>query len=125
MPSWAILYLICFAALGVAGVWVDCRERRPAWFLTCAILSNLAVIYLFITFWRPVFRVPLWYAAPVIYLASVFWEVFSMVDEIRSLRGEPSMGDPERRIVAVVTAVATSVLVLPAFIVAGMSALAF
>lgn len=124
MPWWAILYLVCFAALSVAGVWGDCRERRPAWFLACAILSNLALVYFFVAYWRPVLRVSFWHAAPVIYLASVLWEVFSMVDDVRSLRGEPSMVEWERRIVPVVTAVATAVICLPAFIVAGISAFA-
>jgi hypothetical protein len=64
MPWWAFLYLGLFAALAVAGVWGD-HERRPAWFLTCAVLSNLAVVCFFVGFWRPMVRVPLIYVAPI------------------------------------------------------------
>lgn len=125
MPWWAILYLVCFTALGVAEVWGDCRDRRPEWFLACAIFSNLAVVYLFVAFWQPFLRVPLWHGAPVIYLAAVFWEFSSIVDDVRSLHGDPNMRETQRRIVPVVTATMTMAICLPAFVVAGISALGF
>lgn len=123
MPWWVIVYLVLFVALAAAGLWDDVQDRRPAWFLTCAILSNLAVVYLFLAFWRPVLRVPLGYAALIAYFASMCWEACQAVGDLRSLRNDPALVAKQRDILAVVAAVATLVISLPAYVVAGISAI--
>ena len=56
MSWWAIVYLVLFGVLAAAGLWDDFRDRRPAWFLGCAAVSNLTIIFLFVAFWQPSLR---------------------------------------------------------------------
>jgi hypothetical protein len=122
MPWWVISYLALFGALSAGGVWDDYRDRRPAWFLACAVLSNLIVIYLFVALWQPSLRLPWDLVAPVAFIASMCWEVFQAVEDIRSLRADPELAEAQQRALATITAVALLLVCLPAFIIAGISA---
>ena len=122
MSWWIIGYLGLFVVLSAGGLWDDYRDRRPAWFLACAVLSNLTVIYLFVAFWQPSLRSLLGLVAPVAFIVSMCWELFQAVEDIRGLRADPELSETERRVVATMTAVALPLVCLPAFIVAGISA---
>jgi hypothetical protein len=122
MSWWIVSYLGLFGVLSAGGVWDDYRDRRPAWFLACAVLSNLTVIYLFVAFWQPFLRSLLGLVAPVAFIASMCWELFQAVEDIRGLRADPKLSETERHVVATITAVALPLVCLPAFIVAGISA---
>jgi hypothetical protein len=122
MSWWIIGYLGLFGVLSAGGLWDDYRDRRPAWFLACAVLSNLTVIYLFVAFWQPSLRLSLGLVAPVAFVASMCWELFQAVEDIRALRADPELSETERGVVATMTAVALPLVCLPAFIVAGISA---
>lgn len=122
MPWWIIIYLVLFSVLSAGGLWDDYRDRRPAWFLACAVASNLTVVYLFVAFWQPSPRSPLGLVAPVAFIASMGWEVYQAVEDIRGLRADPELSDTQQRMVATITAVALPVICLPAFVVAGISA---
>jgi hypothetical protein len=122
MSLWIIIYLGLFGVLSVGGLWDDYRDRRPTWFLACAVASNLTVVYLFVAFWQPSLRSPLGLAAPVAFIASMCWEIFQAVEDIRGLRADPELSETQQRVIATITAIALPVICLPAFIVAGISA---
>jgi hypothetical protein len=122
MSLWTITYLALFGMLAAAGLWEDVRDRRPAWFLGCAIISNLTVIYLFVAYWHSSLRPPWGLVAPLAFVASMCWELFQAVEDIRALRSDPELSDREQRVIAGVTAIALPVICLPAFVVAGISA---
>ncbi len=123
MTWWTLLYLGFFAALALAGLWSDYRDRRSAWFLGAAVLSNLTVVYLFVAYWHPALRTPLGLVAPVAFLAAMGWELFQAVEDIRGIRSDPELTERGQRVVAAIVAVVLPVLCLPAFVVAGMAAL--
>lgn len=122
MPWWVTLYFALFGLLALAGIWDDYSDRRPVWFLCCAVLSNLVIVFLFIAFWYPLLSNSLGFAAPVVFLGSVGWEVYEAVRDIRALRSDPELSESQQRFVATLTAVAIPVICLPAFIVAGITA---
>ena len=122
MSWWVLSYLALFGVLAVAGFWDDFRDRRPAWFLACVFASNVTIVFLFVAFWQPSLRSPLGLAAPVAFVASMCWEVFQAVEDLRALRADPELSRTQQRVVATITAVALPVICLPAFIVAGISA---
>lgn len=122
MSWWIVIYLGLFGVLSAGGMWDDYRDRRPAWFLACALISNLTVIYLFVAFWQPSLRSPLGLVAPMAFIASMCWELFQAVEDIRSLRADPELSETQQRVVATISAVALLVVCLPAFVVAGISA---
>jgi hypothetical protein len=122
MSWWIISYLGLFGLLSAGGVWDDYRDRRPASFLACAGLFNLTVIYLFVAFWQPSLRLALGLVAPAAFIASMCWELFQAVEDIRGLRADPELSETQRRVVATITAVALPLVCLPAFVVAGISA---
>ncbi|MEZ6065614.1 MAG: hypothetical protein R3B90_07850 [Planctomycetaceae bacterium] len=122
MAWWTIGYLVLFGLLAVAGLWDDARNRRPAWFLGCAVVSNVTVIYLFVAFWQPSLRVPLGWAAPVLFVASMCWELFQSFEDLRGLRVDPQVSETQQRAMATITAGVLLMVCLPAFIVAGISA---
>jgi hypothetical protein len=122
MSWWSIIYLVLFAVLAAAGLWDDFCDGRPAWFLGCAMVSNLTVVYLFLAFWQPPLRALLGIAAPVAFVASTCWELFQAVEDIRGLRSDTELSESQQRVVANITAIALPVICLPAFIVAGISA---
>jgi hypothetical protein len=55
-------------------------------------------------------------------MASMCWELFQAVDDIRGLRDDPELSEAQQRRVATVTAIALPMVCLPAFAVAGISA---
>jgi len=116
------MYLGLFGVLSAGGLWDDYRDRRPAWFLACAVASNLTVVYLLVTFWQPSLRSPLGLAAPVAFIASMCWELFQAIEDVRALRTDPELSETPQRMVATITAIALPTICLPAFIVAGISA---
>jgi hypothetical protein len=118
MPWWAVVYFTMFCALSVAGIWDDCRDRRPTWFLGCAIVSNVIIAYLFVAYWQPTIRVPLGSIASVAFVATMCWELFQASEDIRALHTAPEIS----RAITVITAIAYPVICSPAFIVAGLAA---
>ena len=122
MSWWAIIYLALFGVLGAAGLWDDVRERRPTWFLGCAVISNLTVGYVFVAYWQPSLRAPWGLVAPLAFVASMCWEVFQAVGDVRALRYDPELTARGQRVISSVAAIAVSVICLPAFVVAGISA---
>ena len=122
MSWWIVIYFGLFGVLSAGGLWDDYRDRRPAWFLACAFASNLTVAYLFVAFWQPALRSPLGVVAPVAFIASMCWELFQAVEDIRGLRANPELSETQRRMVATITAIALPVICLPAFVVAGICA---
>jgi hypothetical protein len=122
MSMWTIIYLALFGVLAAAGLWEDVRDRRPTWFLGCAVISNLIVIYLFVAYWEPSLRAPWGLAAPLAFVASMCWELFQAVEDIRALRSDAELSEWQQRVIAGVTAIALLVICLPVFVVAGISA---
>ena len=122
MPWWILVYLGVFVLLSAGGLWADVRDRRPVWFLACAFVSNLTVIYLFLAFWQPSLCSSLGLVAPVAFLAAMGWELFQAREDLRDIREDPELSETQRRVVARITAVALSLICLPAFILAGISA---
>ena len=122
MPWWSIIYLGFFGLLAAAGLWSDYREGRAAWFLACALFSNLTIIYLFVAFSEPSLRSRLGSVAPVVFVAAMCWELFQAVEDIRGLRSDTELAESQRRVIATLTAVGLSLICLPAFVVAGISA---
>jgi len=122
MTWWIILYLVVYCVLAVAGLWDDHRDRRPGRFLGCAVFSNLTVVYLFVAFWQPSLRSPLNFAAPLAFVASMCWEVFQSVQDIRGLRNDPDLSERHQRLVATITTIVLPAMCLPAFVVAGIAA---
>ncbi|HEY9467903.1 MAG TPA: hypothetical protein VIR54_32640 [Vicinamibacterales bacterium] len=121
MPWWIAAYLVSFAMLGVAGLWDDYTDRRPGWFLACSVVANVTVIYLFVALWQPSLRSQLGMLAPVAFIASVCWEWFQAIEDIRSMRTNPELSEAQPSTVATATVVML-VICLPAFAVAGISA---
>ncbi len=122
MSWWAIIYFGLFGVLSVAGLWDDFFERRPAWFLACAVASNLIMADLIVAFWRPSLSAALGIVAPVAFVVSMCWELFQAVEDLRTLHSDPDLSESEQRFVTIFTAITLPVLCLPAFIVAGISA---
>lgn len=122
MSWWIIVYIGLFILLSAAGLWGDYCDRRPAWFLVCAFLANVIVVYLFITFWHTSLRIPLGVVAPIAFIASMCWEAFQAIEEILDLPADPELTVKQQRTVAALTTVALIILCVPVFIVAGISA---
>lgn len=122
MSWWIVIYLVLFAVLSVAGLLDDYRDRRPAWFLACAVASNFTVIYLFVAFWQPSLRFGLSVAAIAAFIASMGWELYQAIEDIRAIRADPELSETQQRVVAGLTVIALLVICLPAFVIAGMSA---
>jgi hypothetical protein len=118
MPWWAVVYFTLFCVLAVAGIWDDCRDRRPAWFLGCAIASNVIIAYLFVAYWQPAMRPPLDSIASAAFVAAFSWELFQAWEDLRALHTSPEVSPT----VTAITAMAYPVICSPAFIVAGLSA---
>lgn len=117
MPWWAILYLGLFGLLAVGGLQNDMENRRPAWFLACAVVSGTAIMYLFAAHWLPWLRAPETAVASA-YVAAMSWELYQLYDDVRRISHDPDMS------LALQYATSGFVIVfsLPMFIVAGISA---
>ena len=122
MSWWIIIYLGLFGVLSAGGLWDDYRTQRPAWFLALAVVSNLTVIYLFVAFWQPSLRSLLGLVAPVAFIASMCWELFQVVEDIRGISADPELSKIQQLVFATIAAVALPVICVPAFVVAGISA---
>ena len=122
MTWWIILYLVLYAVLALAGLWEDYHDNRPAWFFGLAVLSNVTIVYLFVAFWYPALRIRLGIVAPAAFVASICWEVFQAVEDIRALATDPELSETQQRVVAAITAVTLTALCMPAFVIAGIAA---
>jgi hypothetical protein len=122
MSWWIIVYIGVFILLSAAGLWDDYCDRRPVWSLVCALLANLTVAYLFVTFWHTSLRSPVGIVAPTAFVASMCWEAFQAIKEILDLPADPELTAKQQRAVVALTTVALIVLCVPVFIVAGISA---
>jgi len=118
MSWWITFYFVVFCLLSIAGICDDYRDRRPSWFLGCAIVANLIVAYLFVAYWQPTLRASLGSIASVAFVAAMCWELFQGAEDIRALYADPEVSHA----VTVVTALAYPLICLPAFIVAGLTA---
>jgi hypothetical protein len=117
MSWWVILYLVAFGLLAVAGLSNDFYERKPAWFLACAAGANVAVAYFIIAYWNHSLLIPLGKTAPIVFVASMCWEIWQGIDDLRTIIPNTSFAG-----------IAGSVLLylvvsVPAFIVAGLAAI--
>ncbi|HEU4340453.1 MAG TPA: hypothetical protein VFU31_02665 [Candidatus Binatia bacterium] len=122
MSWWIISYFVLFAVLAAGGLWDDWRDRRPAWFLGCALLSNVIIAYLFVAFWQPSLRAPLGVVAQLAFAASICWELFQLVQDIHGLHSDPELSERQQRLYATVVAIAVPLICLPAFLIAGITA---
>ena len=122
MSWWAIIYFGLFGVLSVAGLRDDFCERRPAWFLACAVVSNLIVAYLIVAYWREFLSAAWGIVAPVAFVVSMCWELFQAVEDLREWHSDPDLLESEQRFVTIFTAITFPVMCLPAFIIAGISA---
>ena len=121
MNNWVIAYLVLFRLLSLAGLWTDWRSKKPQWFLSCSLFANIVVGLLFAGFWysncRAIFG---WFAIPL-FVAASSWELFQAADDIRSDTRDPELTKKEDRQARVIGVMLTSCLILPAFVVAGIS----
>jgi hypothetical protein len=122
MSWWIVVYLGLFGVLAVAGLWDDYCDRRPAWFLGCAVISNLTIICLFVAFWNPPLHSILGGIAPVLFIASTCWELFQAVEDLRNQRADPQLSKSQERLAGIVTALVLPLISLPAIVVAGIDA---
>ena len=122
MSLWTVIYLALFGAVAAAGLWDDVRDRRPTWFLGCVVISNLTVSYLFVAYWHPSLRSPWGVVAPLAFVASMCWELFQAVVDVRVLRSDAEPSEGDQRLIASIAAIALAAVCLPAFVIAGMSA---
>jgi hypothetical protein len=122
MSWWAVVYFGLFGVLSVAGLWDDFCERRPAWFLTCAVVSNLIVAYLIVAYWRQSLSAALGIVAPVAFVVSMGWELFQEVEYLHEMHSDPELSEGEQNVFTHITAIVTLAICLPAYIVAGISA---
>jgi hypothetical protein len=99
MSLWTVIYLALFGAVAAAGLWDDVRDRRPTWFLGCVVISK-----------------------PLAFVASMCWELFQAVVDIRVLRSDAEPSEGDQRLIASIAAIALAAVCLPAFVIAGMSA---
>jgi hypothetical protein len=123
MSWWIFIYLGLFGVVSVAAFRDDYRNQRPVWSVACSVVSFVIVTYLFIAFWHPLLRAPLGMVAPPAFVVSVCWFLYQAVEDIRKLPATPKLSKTQRRIAAIITAVVVPVILLPAFIVAGIAAL--
>jgi hypothetical protein len=122
MTWWIIIYLGVVVVISGAGIWDDIRDGRPAWFLACAVVSNLVLIGLFVAFWLPWLRAPLGLVAPVAYIASMLWELFQAVEDLRGLRASRQLAEAHKQVIGVIVTLLLLMFILPVYIVAGISA---
>jgi len=122
MSWWIIVYFWLFILLSAAGLWDDYCDRRPVWSLVCALLANLTVAYLFVTFWHTSLRSPVGIVAPTAFVASMCWEAYQAITEILGLPADPELTAKQQSALAALTALALLVICVPAFIVAGINA---
>ncbi len=118
MPWWAILYLGLFGLLAVGGLENDMENRRPAWYLGCAVLSGATIMYLFVAYWQPWLRAIPGAAVPLAFAAAAGWALYQLFDNARSILTDPGISSGVGR--AAVGFVVT--FSLPMFVTAGISA---
>lgn len=127
MNGWVVFYLMIYVGLGVAGLWIDFRENRPAWFLAAAVLSDTVIVYLFSSFYYPALRVrldPYEPAVQILYVAALAWQAFQFQDEFRNPDPDPELSEDQRNRMAHIGLVGATALCLPAFVGAGFAAFA-
>ena len=122
MSAIVVFYLMLFAGLAVGGLWIDIRERRPAWFIALAAVSDAVIINLFLAYFDHSLRTWMDPVAPVAYVVALGWQLLQVYDEFRAVEPDPEGGEdvPER--LSDVVLVITAALCLPAYVGAGFAA---
>lgn len=122
MNCWIIVYFVLFGVLSLAGLWDDWFRRKPKWFLLCSLFANIIVGLLIAGFWYSGCRAIFSFFAVPLFVAAALWEVFQAVDDIRSDTRDPAMTEKEDTLGKVIGVLLALCLILPAFVVAGISA---
>ena len=122
MNWWIITYFALFGMISLGGLWDDWCHNKPPWFLICSLFSTVVVGLLFAGFWYSGCHAILSCLAIPLFIAAAVWEVFQGVDDIRSLTRDPELSEKEDSLANAAGVILATVLVLPAFVVAGISA---
>lgn len=122
MKIWIQLYLAVFIVFSIAGILDDFRERRPSWFLAFAGLSNIIIVILFIAYWNRSWLDGVGTLAQVLFITAMAWEGYQAVLDFRATGAESNSEEEGGRAALIIGILLFSVLCLPAFVVAGISA---
>ena len=115
-------YLMIYVGLAVGGIWIDIRERRPAWFITLATLSDVVIVNLFLAYFDRALREWMDPFAPVAFLAALGWQIFQLHDEFFAAKPDAESAEDEPERLSDVTLVVVVALCLPAYVGAGFAA---
>jgi len=122
MKIWIQLYLAVFIVFSIAGILDDFRERRPFWFLALAGLSNIIIVLLFIAYWNRSWLDGVGILAQVLFIAAMVWEGYQAVLDFCATGAPTNSEEEEGRPALILGVLLFSVLCLPAFVIAGISA---
>src|SRR5688572_274902 len=121
MTLWTALYFGLFLVVAASGLFHAYRDETPRLHLIACALSDLTISYLFLAFWYPALRPPFTVAAPA-FVAAVFWSIFDIVEDIRTLPLDPNLSETRLRAMGALTLITLLLVNGPAFAIAGISA---
>lgn len=124
MEWWQAVYFEVYFLLAVAGIWNDFSEKRGVVFLSAAILSNIIILYLSLSYWYPSVNLTIGYFAPVSLIAAICWEMCQVYLDLLTpepSEEESSLSRKEKKVIAFMMIL----FYIPAFFVAGKVAFQF
>jgi hypothetical protein len=120
MPWWALLYLILFVGFSIVadGLIEAEGQHSPRWWES---LQHAIIALLFAGFWlHPIYHT-LGFTAPVLFVACVIWELYTMPADLRAIWQDEELTKGERLSLTILV----PVLCWPLFIIAGIGVFTF
>ena len=118
MPWWAIIYLLAFVYLVVAGMQLSFREGEPRLFLIFDSFAGIVFAYLLAAFWIHPLREAIGWFAPIAFAIAIGWEIVDTPRELRVIRSDPELSEMEKRFAPVIGIG----LCIPAYVLAAVAA---
>ena len=113
----AVFYLVLYGLISVAGIVSDIHDRKPSWFVACAVTANLIEAFLIAAYWHPVLVTGLGFVALTSFVLAMCWELYAGVVDLR----DPELATLSNVRKAIWLMVA-ALLLVPAYVLAGLAA---
>ena len=126
MPALASIYAVFCCVMVLESIHDHIKSREPAWYTALDAAADLTVLVMFIGYWASHLVQSIGWAAPCLFLASLFWTLCWLPREIKRVGKTLSAEDSQlyERLKAVIYGV-IALLAVPGYWFGGMAAFGY
>jgi hypothetical protein len=113
LPWWALVYLVGYAAVGIAASRDDYRKGRGLWAVGELLATALGVLFV-VALWYPGLQAQMGKAVVPLFVGALVWEVVSAAHDLAHVEPDPELPAATDRFAQRLGVVLAAMLVTPA-----------